>query len=362
MDHRIDPGAAPPPNLVALPSSLGVARTASRIGATAIVPFMRRRYRHFNLEQARMVVSRQTRELGGQTALNEEPLVSLCVITHNHGRFLKSSLESVLTQQISVPTEVLVSDDGSTDETLTIALACQERHPKHVRILASHNRLGGFIGHGHLNLLRVFSLARGEFLAILEGDDLWTSVHKIERQLQLLIENPHLSFAATETVAVNEDGASLNAERQSHHRRGNPVIRFEDAVDFDRPIPAHLGSIVVRKSALRLSDAFIAPFAADRALLLHLLACGRPGAKIEEDMHIYRSHQQGITRTQWTSGIRTTPNALFYDRLAAFCRKSCKNEADSELALRQRDRWCAREMLTRSKGALGGLWPVVGRK
>ncbi len=99
----------------------------------------------------------------------QEDLLSVVMVNYNHGAFLHDALESVISQNYH-PWELIVVDDGSTDNSLEIIYGYQKKFPERVRVethpggknlgIAASYRLG-------------ISLCRGEFIGFLEPDDLW---------------------------------------------------------------------------------------------------------------------------------------------------------------------------------------------
>lgn len=126
-----------------------------------------------------------------------EPIkVSILVMTYNHGRFIEQALESILAQQVTFPYEILISEDCSTDGTREIVMAYQQRHPHLIRLLLSTTNL-----HSNAVVVRGFDAARGQYLAMLDGDDYWTSPQKLQRQVEFLDAHPEcaLCFHNVET-------------------------------------------------------------------------------------------------------------------------------------------------------------------
>lgn len=109
------------------------------------------------------------------------PVVSVIVPIYNSARFLSESIESVLAQTL-VDWELLLIDDGSTDESTEIAARFAAMHPGRIRCLshpARENR--GVSATRNLGLEH----ARGEFVAFLDADDVWFPA-KLEEQLACL--------------------------------------------------------------------------------------------------------------------------------------------------------------------------------
>jgi hypothetical protein len=116
---------------------------------------------------------------------NDRPKVSVIVVTYNHQDYLKEALDSILEQDCSFGYEVIVADDCSTDETLQVAQEYRNRNPNRIRILESAENNGPF-----RNGRRAFPLARGAYIALLDGDDFWLDSRKLEKQSSYLDRNP----------------------------------------------------------------------------------------------------------------------------------------------------------------------------
>ncbi|WP_017296664.1 glycosyltransferase family 2 protein [Nodosilinea nodulosa] len=112
-----------------------------------------------------------------------KPLVSILIPCHNAAPWLAETLKSALTQTWP-RTEIILIDDGSTDDSLVVAgrAVSQFNHP-HMRIIAQRNQ--GAAATRNLAL----ELAQGEVIQFLDADDL-LAPDKIERQMALLAAHP----------------------------------------------------------------------------------------------------------------------------------------------------------------------------
>jgi glycosyltransferase involved in cell wall biosynthesis len=90
------------------------------------------------------------------------PLVSIIIPAYNQARYLRQSVESALAQTYT-PFEVIVVDDGSTDETAAIAASYGER----ISLIRQENR--GLAGARNTGI----RAARGEWVGLLDADDIW---------------------------------------------------------------------------------------------------------------------------------------------------------------------------------------------
>ena len=159
-----------------------------------------------------------------------QALVSVIIPTYNRARFLKEALESVLAQTYR-PLEIIVVDDGSTDETPRVVTAFSVRHVRGPRrgVVAARNR--GIL------------LARGEFLAFLDSDDLWLP-EKISRQVAFFEEHPKAVAVQTEEIWIRR-GRRVNPKK--HHAKGNGFI-FHRCVELCVVSPS---GVMLRREVLK---------------------------------------------------------------------------------------------------------------
>jgi glycosyltransferase involved in cell wall biosynthesis len=120
-------------------------------------------------------------------------LVSTIIPVHNRPRLLREAIESVLTQSYR-PIEIVIVDDGSTDETPAVAAGFASRYPDIVRVLHIANAGPGAAREAGR------ALARGEFLQYLDSDDLLAPT-KFETQVAALRACPECGTAYGHTRA-----------------------------------------------------------------------------------------------------------------------------------------------------------------
>lgn len=121
--------------------------------------------------------------------LCRNPLVSVALITYNHEKYLRRCLESVVAQRTDFEFEVVVGEDCSTDSTREICFEFQRRYPERLRVLWWTENVHTKGGNGR----RTFARCRGEYLAMLEGDDYWTDPLKLQKQIDLMRRNPSVA-------------------------------------------------------------------------------------------------------------------------------------------------------------------------
>ena len=115
------------------------------------------------------------------------PLVSILIAAHQAERFVAETLESALNQTWPA-TEIVVVDDGSTDETADILAAYAARHPSLRVVTQSNAGQSAALNHA-------FRLSRGSYVKFLDADDL-LSPSCIELQMKRLLSSPRAIAAA----------------------------------------------------------------------------------------------------------------------------------------------------------------------
>lgn len=155
-----------------------------------------------------------------------QTLVSIVVTTYNGGKYLAEQLDSIV-RQTHQHLEIIISDDASTDNTMTIAQRYATADPRIV--LMRHEKNIGL----HANLASALARASGMYIAISDQDDIWRK-DKIEKQLALL--DGAIGVYSDSTLVDGSGNSigftlfqSLNIKRGAEHSRTVPLL-FKNAV------------------------------------------------------------------------------------------------------------------------------------
>jgi glycosyltransferase involved in cell wall biosynthesis len=124
----------------------------------------------------------------------EERLVSVVIPAYNCGKYIVETLESVLAQTYR-NFEIVVVDDGSTDNTKEVL------EPYFDEIVYHYQQNGGLAAARNKGL----SLAKGEYFALLDADDIWVP-NKLELQLKCFDLYPEVGLVFSEFSAFNTKG------------------------------------------------------------------------------------------------------------------------------------------------------------
>ena len=218
--------------------------------------------------------------------------LSVCLITFNHEKFVAQALDSVLEQQVTFDYEIVVSDDCSTDQTRQIIAGYQQRYPERIRLVSPEENLGV-----NRNFAHTIKACRGEYIAILEGDDFWTSSTKLQEQIEFLGAHSECVICFHSVKVVYEDGESAS---QINPRLGHKKIStIEDLLGIGNFIPT---CSVVFKSGLfgEFPTWFYTLRIADFPLHVLNAQYGKIGY-INKVMGAYRVHRGGTFSAESTA-------------------------------------------------------------
>jgi len=124
------------------------------------------------------------------------------MLAYNHELFIRQALESVLAQCVNFNYEIVVGEDKSTDGTRAILMDLYRRYPERIVPLL-HDRNTGMMR----NFQATLSSCRGQYLAIVEGDDYWTCENKLQRQVDFLDQHPDYAVCFHRAQVLDQTGA-----------------------------------------------------------------------------------------------------------------------------------------------------------
>lgn len=134
------------------------------------------------------------------------PKVSVLIPSYNHAKFIGEAIQSVLSQRFQ-DFEIIIKDDGSSDNSLEVIRSFTDP-----RIRLEVNEYNLWSG-THNDIIR---LAKGEYLALLNSDDVWM-FDKLEKQVKFLDENPLYGAVFSDAQAISECGNNFNDANHFYH-------------------------------------------------------------------------------------------------------------------------------------------------
>lgn len=125
-------------------------------------------------------------------------LVSVIMPTYNCGRFIREAIDSVLAQTYQ-SWELLIVDDGSTDDTQAIVGSCTDER---IRYMRNERNTGGALTRN-----RALREAKGRYIAFLDADDVWLP-EKLEKQIAFMADNNY-AFTYHNYTEIDEQSKPL---------------------------------------------------------------------------------------------------------------------------------------------------------
>ena len=166
-----------------------------------------------------------------------KPLVSIALATYNGERFLKEQLDSLLNQTYQ-NTEVIITDDASTDGTKSILEEYAEKDSR-VKLFFNDNNLGLI-----KNFEKAVQLTQGTVIAFADQDDVWAS-DKIEK---LLANMGDAVLVYCNSEYIDADGKSMNRKLTDYRNPSNKRNLFIFDKDSGIWIAGH--ALLFRKELL----------------------------------------------------------------------------------------------------------------
>ncbi len=209
------------------------------------------------------------------------PLVSIALCTYNGEAYLSQQLETII-QQTYLNLEIVILDDGSTDNTVQLIKTFQQKDPR-IKFFQNEINLGC-----NKAFEIAFSLCNGEYIAIADQDDIW----EIEKIAILLKDWPERS-----SFIFSLSGSFTNNEFLD--RKAAPDIYYTDVDDvlklvFNSPVHGH--ACIFKKEFLQVCTPFPVDIYYDWWMSMHAAANGSIGC-IPYTLTWHREHANNYSRT-----------------------------------------------------------------
>ena len=244
-------------------------------------------------------------------ATNSEipPLVSVCVITYNHEKFLRDCLEGIVMQKTTFPIEALVHDDASTDGTADIIREYAQNYPNIFKpVYQTENQHTKGVP---ISATFVWPKARGAYLALCEGDDYWIDPQKLQKQVNFLESHPDYYLVLGQTLR------RIGDEIRSWEPRWDTRRTDFDVRDYICKSLGHTSAMCCRNRFEACRDQYANPEDRDYTVLQgdqqFVLLQSLPGSDkikyLDEPLSVYRDHAGGVTKTDYNLNLDNAMNS-----------------------------------------------------
>ena len=176
--------------------------------------------------------------------------ISIIMGIYNCEEYLRESIDSIINQTYS-NWELIMCDDGSSDNTLEIAREYEKKYPDKIRVLVNEKNMGL-----NFTLNKCLEQATGYYIARQDGDDI-SLPDRFEKEINFLKSNPQYSLVSSNMIFFDENGDwgeshNFGEVKKENFLKGSPIchapcmIRTEDLKS--------VGGYTVDKKLLRVED------------------------------------------------------------------------------------------------------------
>lgn len=215
------------------------------------------------------------------------PMVSVCMITYSHEKYIAQAIEGVIMQQTTFPIELIIGEDCSTDTTRKICLDYQSNYPELIKVRLPEKNIGMM-----RNFVETMEAGSGKYIALCEGDDYWTDPLKLQKQVDFMESNISFSMISHRyNILDQENNTILQDFSASLFNESVEGLVYTKDSYLEHPF-AQTMTVLVRKSMFDL-ELLRKINQGDMALFYCCLKNG-DGYCLNYNSAVYRLHSGGV--------------------------------------------------------------------
>ena len=225
--------------------------------------------------------------------MKEKVEISIIMGIYNCEKYLKESLDSLINQTFK-NWELIMCDDGSTDNTYNIAKKYEEEFPEKIKLIRNEKNLGL-----NATLNKCLELAKGKYIARQDGDDI-SLPNRLEKEYVFLEKNPQYALVSAKMSYFDENGewGELN------------IKKIPNKDDFVKGSPFAHAPVLIRKEVLEAVNGYTVDEkllrVEDYHLWFKIYAKGYIGYNIDEVLYKMRDDKDAYKRRNLKNRINET--------------------------------------------------------
>lgn len=216
--------------------------------------------------------------------MNNDKKISIIIGIYNCADTLDEAIQSIISQTYT-NWQMIMCDDGSTDNTYDVAKKYAEQNPEKFVLLKNKKNQGL-----NITLNKCLSIADGDYIARMDGDDISLPT-RLEREVEFLNNNPNFAFVSTAMILFDDNGDWGNFKKL------NEFPKKEDLINV--PAFCHAPCMVRREAYLAVGG-----YTVDDRLLrvedchlwFKMYANGYKGANLLEPLYKMRDDKEASKR------------------------------------------------------------------
>lgn len=212
---------------------------------------------------------------------------------YNCEKTLEDAIESILRQTYQ-NWELIMCDDGSSDNTYQVALKYRDRYPEKIIVIQNEKNMGLAA-----TLNRCAQYATGKYIARMDGDDISVS-ERFEKQVNFLENHPEYDLVGTYMKAFDENG-----DRNIIAIKNKPL-----KTDLPKYNPFHHATIMMKKSVFDSLGGYqiskLTTRAEDVDLWFRFFAAGYRGYNLSEPLYLVREDTATFSRRTFKHSLEAS--------------------------------------------------------
>lgn len=224
----------------------------------------------------------------------DQPILSIALLTYKHEKYIRETLEGIVMQKLDHSFEVVVADDASPDGTRDIINEFIEKYPQiNFRTIYQEKNVGMW-----QNFFDLMNDLKGDYFAVVEGDDYWVDENKLQQQLDFLLANSDYVCCFHTAKVIKEEGSNNKLTFKRYPAKPvNETTGLEDVLMDGNYIPT--ASMVQRNVFKGAFPACLADRRVHPDLMLNLLQAAHGKYHyIDKQMSVYRINTSGVTENR----------------------------------------------------------------
>lgn len=238
-------------------------------------------------------------------------VISVIIPVYNHEKYIEKAIKSVLFQKGCPSVEIIICNDASTDNSADIIKKYAKKY-QNIYFINNHKNMGL-----QYNLKVMLEKSRGDYIAILEGDDYWNDRYKLKKQYEALKNNLDKLVCFTDVYLLDQKTSKLSRHEPELKKRYRNFLTIHDLIRGGNPTVTFSCCMYNRKILSLIPNSFYEN-SQNFVFLFNLYGAAYADIIfIKQPCTTYRLHE----KAQWSSlslkekYIRMIENSCNYNRL-----------------------------------------------
>ena len=244
--------------------------------------------------------------------------LTVIVLAYNQEEYLSQCIDSILNQKVSFDFQILIGNDGSSDNTAFIAQDYEKKYPDRIKFYFTERFYRKHAG-DYINFSNLYKKTKTDYFCVLDGDDFYLDENKLQIQVDFLEKNNFYTFIGHNYNYLHSDGKIIAAYSDDE------VLKYKDTCEnltqflIGGVIPYMATSSVMFRNIFKNDKTFKGYFSQEKAHMYFgdfirtaLHASQGKGKYINKIMSVYRIHDEG----EWSgkNNIKMILKMIFFFR------------------------------------------------